>query len=97
MKGKGIMEYPVKRSLDGVYYRVKRNGEWLNICYSDLTQEERDSCTAKYTLAQMKGLADLMADALRHVGDTLNVIASFPEDEAEQSGGETHEENTDFI
>lgn len=75
------MEYPIERSLDGVYYRVQRNGKWLNICHSDLTQDERNKCTEKYSLSQMKRLADLMADALRHVGDTLNLIVSFPEDE----------------
>ena len=28
------------RNLDGVYFRVQRDGKWGNTCFSDLTQEE---------------------------------------------------------
>ena len=38
-------KYPVCRDLDGVYFRVERNGEWLNLCFSDLTKRERDIVT----------------------------------------------------
>ena len=31
-----------KFNLDGVYFRVKRNGKWDNICFSDLTEDEQD-------------------------------------------------------
>lgn len=33
----------MNRRLDGVYFRVKRDGKWQNICFSDLTDEEMDS------------------------------------------------------
>lgn len=26
---------------DGIYYRIKRDGKWQNICFTDLTTEER--------------------------------------------------------
>lgn len=73
------MEYPTIRNLDGVYYRVKRADKWTNLCYSDLTQAERDEVTAQYTLLQMRRLANLMADALHRVGDDLDIVASMEE------------------
>lgn len=33
------------RNLDGCYFRVKREGKWQNICFSDLTKDERDEVT----------------------------------------------------
>ena len=34
------MSYPTQRNLDGAYFRVQRDGKWLNVCYSDMTDEE---------------------------------------------------------
>lgn len=31
----------MNRNLDGYYFRVKRDGKWDNICWSDMTDEER--------------------------------------------------------
>ena len=31
------------RKLDGIYFRVLRDGKWGNACFSDLSQEEMDS------------------------------------------------------
>ena len=30
------------RNLDGIYFRVQRDGKWGNACFSDLTQEEME-------------------------------------------------------
>ena len=30
------------RNLDGIYFRVQRDGKWENACFSDLTQEEME-------------------------------------------------------
>ena len=30
------------RNLDGVYFRVQRNNKWQSICFSDLTEEEKN-------------------------------------------------------
>ncbi len=32
----------MNRNLDGYYFRVKRDGKWDNVCWSDMTDEERD-------------------------------------------------------
>lgn len=28
------------RKLDRVYFRIKRNDKWENVCFSDLTEED---------------------------------------------------------
>lgn len=40
------MEYPVKRDLDGIYFRVCRDDKWQNVCMTDLNREEFESMTA---------------------------------------------------
>lgn len=32
----------MSRNLDGCYFRIERDGKWQNICFSDLTQTERE-------------------------------------------------------
>ena len=32
----------MNRELDGVYFRVQRDGKWQAPCFSDLTEEERE-------------------------------------------------------
>ena len=34
------LKYPQQRNLDGIYYRVKRDGTWETICFSDMTEQE---------------------------------------------------------
>lgn len=65
--------------MDGVFFRVERDGEWRNICYSDMTPEERQ--TVKDLKAKQLGLyermmfwqrmADIMADCLYETGVLL--------------------------
>lgn len=40
------MEYPVKRDLDGIYFRVCRDGKWQTVCMTDLTSDEFYHLTA---------------------------------------------------
>ena len=43
------IDYPSQYEMDGVYSRVKRNGTWDSVCFSDLTEEEmEDVCKDKY-------------------------------------------------
>lgn len=39
---------PAKRDLDGVYFRVMRDGQMTNRCFSDLTKEEQDLIMDEY-------------------------------------------------
>lgn len=71
-----------QRNLDGVFFRVKRNGRWCNVCYSDMTPDERESVIYDRMddkpLAEQVGyyrrLAELMADQLYDMGEQLGVV-----------------------
>ena len=37
-----------KYDMDGIYFRIKRNDKYENVCFSDLTDEERvEVCSNK--------------------------------------------------
>jgi len=70
-----------QRNLDGIYFRVERDGKWQNICYSDMEQCERDEIARKRaestTPAEQaqwwRSMADLLADQLYDMGEQLGV------------------------
>lgn len=64
-----------KRNLDGVYFRVKRDGKWDNVCFSDLTKEERDEVCKDRNINWMRSLVDILADRLRELGDALDIYS----------------------
>ena len=71
-----------QRNLDGVYFRVKRDGKWQNICYSDMTADERDEIArkkAKHATPEQqaewwRSMADIMADALYDMGEQFGIV-----------------------
>ena len=76
------MSYPTKRDLDGVYFRVERDGEWEPICYTDMTEQEREEVVAKPMYAKpleeqalyWQRMTNIMADTLRQVGDQFGIV-----------------------
>ena len=71
-----------QRNLDGVYFRVKRDGKWGNVCYSDMEQQEREEVVAariadrtpEEQAAWWRSLADILADQLYDMGEQLGVM-----------------------
>lgn len=70
-----MLDCPVERELDGVYFRVERNGSFKNICFSDLTADEQRTVISKYDTAALQRLSIHLADCLRRIGDTLDIYA----------------------
>lgn len=66
--------YPVPRSLDGCFFRVCRDGRWLSLCVTDMTAEERDRFIGKRSAEWWRALALGLADSLRELGDSLDVV-----------------------
>ena len=72
----------VPRNLDGVFYRVERNGRWCAVCFSDMTADERkatiydrmDEMPLEEQVGYYKRLAELMADQLYDMGEQLGVV-----------------------
>lgn len=69
------MEYPIERNLDDVFFRVERDGRWLNLCFSDMTSEEREGVCKNRSGEWFKSLAFILADTLRDIGDQLDIVA----------------------
>ena len=67
------MDYPEKRNLDPVYFRVERNGRYEDVCFTDLTEAERDKAMQNRPPDWYKGLATILADQLRFMGDDMNI------------------------
>lgn len=73
----------MKRDLDGVYFRIHRNGKWCDVCFSDLTEEERKKVMENRSIEWVKELANILANAIRDIGDQLDLTAGFQDDEEE--------------
>lgn len=78
---KDFTVYPIERKLDGVFFRVRRNGKWNNICFSDMTHDERKEVIGSRTTEWWMALAGMMADDLRAVGDQFDIKRAYPEEE----------------
>lgn len=71
-----------QRNLDGIYFRVERDGKWTNVCYSDMDQHERDEMarrraeglTPEEQVRWWRNMADLLADQLYDMGEQLGVV-----------------------
>lgn len=64
----------INRELDGCYFRIQRDGKWQSICFSDLTEIERDPVMKDRDERWLKSLCGHLADCLREIGDELDII-----------------------
>ena len=72
---------PIPRELDGIYYRVERDGKWCNRCFTDLTTDEQEEMIKKYDAEGLKRMVMLLAKILRDIGDIFNIVAKDEDDE----------------
>lgn len=61
------------RNLDGCYFRVQRDSKWENICFSDLTKEERDEVTKGRSEEWLRSLCYHLADILKDIGEQFDI------------------------
>lgn len=64
----------MNRNLDGSYFRVKRDGKWRNICFSDLSTEERLEVLKDKDTEFMRRLCLIIADDLKQLGDEFDIV-----------------------
>lgn len=57
--------YPTVLELDGVYYRVNRNGKWENHCFSDLTKTEQEAFMSTLSPEGLKRICLVLSESLR--------------------------------
>ena len=69
-----------KRNLDGIYFRVKRSEKYENVCFSDLTETERDEICKDKPAEWFKIAAYHLADRIKEIGDAFNIMGGAGED-----------------
>lgn len=72
MKGTILMNTTVF-DLDGIYFRVERNGKWQSLCVSDLTPEELKSVTKDWDCNQLTIVAKELSYTLKGLFDYPSV------------------------
>ena len=67
------MKQMTNRNLDGIYFRIERDGKWQNLCFSDLTEEEQKEILKDKSPEFVLQIALNMAKRLREIGDQLGL------------------------
>ena len=63
------------RNLDGVYFRVNRDGKWRYVCFSDLTDKEKIKVMQNKDEAWLKSLCIVLGNTIKKIGDELDLLA----------------------
>ena len=79
----------MNRELDGIYFRVKRDGKYENICFTDMTDEEINEKFRDRPADWWCGIAMHLKHCINEIGEKFG-IRRFDDSESE---GE-HESDT---
>lgn len=71
----------MNRKLDGIFFRVKRGDKFKAICFSDLTENEREEICKDRPAEWFKSVAYHLADRLKFVGDCFDIVNGESEEE----------------
>ena len=58
----------MNRNLDGVYFRVKRDDHWQNICFSDLTEKEMDNVMKDKSEEWLRNMCKILGATIKDIG-----------------------------
>jgi hypothetical protein len=64
----------MNRELDGIYFRIKRNGRYKSICFSDMTEEEQEHVMDSQTETYLKRMCKILAFKLKEIGDIFDIV-----------------------
>lgn len=64
----------MNRNLDGIYFRIKRNGKYESVCFSDLTEDEMNEILKDRDVKWLKSLAKMLGRTIREIGDQFDII-----------------------
>ena len=65
------------RNLDGAYFRIKRNDKCENVCFSDMTRDERKKVMENRSVGWLQGMCEILADALKEIGDEFDIVRDW--------------------
>lgn len=64
----------MNRNLDSIYFRVKRDEKWDNVCFSDMTQEEMKQVMENRDIEWLKSMCIQLGKTIRDIGDQLDIV-----------------------
>lgn len=64
----------MNRNLDGVYFRVYRDGKRQSICFSDLTRDEQEYQMRNRSVEWLQFMCCYLAERLKYIGDTFDIV-----------------------
>lgn len=62
------------RNLDGVYFRIKREDKYENICFSDLTDSEKTEVMKGKDETWLKFLCVTLGNTIKRIGDEFDIV-----------------------
>lgn len=65
----------MQRNLDRVYFRVQRDGKWTNVCFSDLTEDERNEVMEGKDEKWLRSLCNILANTIQSIEDQFNIVS----------------------
>lgn len=60
----------MRRNLDGVYFRIGKE----NICFSDLTDEQKINVMKNRDVEWLKSLCIILGSTIKEIGDQLDIV-----------------------
>lgn len=63
----------MNRNLDGCYFRIQRDGKWQNLCFTDLTPQERESIMEGRDAQWLRSLCNHLADCIVTIGEEFDL------------------------
>lgn len=60
----------MNRNLDGVYFRIGKE----NICFSDLTDEQKTNVMKNKDTEWLKSLCIILGNTIKEIGDQLDIV-----------------------
>ena len=69
-----VEKYPKERNLDGFYYRVERDGKYVNRCFSDLTDEEQTEFLSRIEKDGFIRMCKELAAIIRRIDDQFGIM-----------------------
>lgn len=67
-------QYPEIMDLDGVHFRVCREGEWKSISFTDLAADEQSDVLSKMSPPELRGMVFVLARAVRDLGEAFEIV-----------------------
>jgi hypothetical protein len=63
----------MNRNLDGMYFRIERNGKFENVCFSDMTEAEQREVLKDKPIRFVTEVALEMAKRLHEIGEEIDL------------------------